>query len=250
MRLSWSVALPCCLLLACGSSNSAKMGGFTEAEAQARLLGSKLEERCTVQTGRLVLEVQRVLIREYPNTAVARVKNDKQPMLLLRVSGERQPGRPPEVDLTPLLAPEDYAPGDPVRFFEGRRLLERPLRALHGKRLELRLAENDRTAAPSWVGYAHMVTGGAAAGGAIGIPTAPSGAADALIEVLRKVDKDDLVLFWSGEADVIERELGAGNALQLKLATTRMVTLKGTALPSAELDVVFYVEPEVGCGAK
>jgi hypothetical protein len=201
-----------------------------------------------VQSGRLVLEVQRVLVREYPNTAVARLKNDKQPMLLMRVSGDRQPGRPPEVDLTPLLAPEDYAPGDPVRFFEGRRLLERPLRALSGRRLELRLAENDRTEAPKWVAYAHMVTGGAAAGGAIGIPTAPSGAADALIDVLRKVDKDDLVLFWSGEADAIAREVAGGRALQLKLATTRLVTIQGAALPSAELDVVFYVEPEAGCG--
>jgi hypothetical protein len=205
-------------------------------------------ERCAVQSGRLVLEVQRVLVREYPNTAVARLKNDKQPMLLMRVSGDRQPGRPPEVDLTPLLAPEDYAPGDPVRFFEGRRLLERPLRALSGRRLELRLAENDRTEAPKWVAYAHMVTGGAAAGGAIGIPTAPSGAADALIDVLRKVDKDDLVLFWSGEADAIAREVAGGRALQLKLATTRLVTIQGAALPSAELDVVFYVEPEAGCG--
>lgn len=240
------MALPL-LLAACGG-NSAQMGGFTEVEAKAKVMESTTLERCAVQSGRLVLEVQRVLVREYPNTAVARLKNDKQPMLLMRVSGDRQPGRPPEVDLTPLLAPEDYAPGDPVRFFEGRRLLERPLRALSGRRLELRLAENDRTEAPKWVAYAHMVTGGAAAGGAIGIPTAPSGAADALIDVLRKVDKDDLVLFWSGEADAIAREVAGGRALQLKLATTRLVTIQGAALPSAELDVVFYVEPEAGCG--
>src|SRR5262249_17202768 len=127
------------------------MSGFPLKDARAQVQTQPADDPCAIRSGRLVLEVAQAIVREYPHTELARLKRAKQPMLLLWVTGARQPGRPPEVDLTHVSAPEDYRPGDRIHFFEGLRLLDRPLRTLHGRGLELRLAENDRTSAPQWV---------------------------------------------------------------------------------------------------
>jgi len=233
-----------------GCSGPEQMSGFPLKDARAQVQTQPADDPCAIRSGRLVLEVAQAIVREYPHTELARLKRAKQPMLLLWVTGARQPGRPPEVDLTHVSAPEDYRPGDRIHFFEGLRLLDRPLRTLHGRGLELRLAENDRTSAPQWVQVAHTIAGaGAGAAGAAGVPVPPSGAIDLVIELLRKLDRDDLILIWSTDADTLARELFAPpRMLRVHLTTPRRVRGgPGDGLPTAELDLLLYLEAEAGC---
>src|SRR5262245_19580648 len=121
------------LLAACGGAE--KMNGFSERDARARAIPPESLDGCSVRQGRLVLEVGSVLVREYPQAQVADAfRQHKQPLLLLWV---RQPGGAPGATvITPMAAPEEYRAGDPIRFFEGRRLLDQPLRLLAGRKLE------------------------------------------------------------------------------------------------------------------
>jgi hypothetical protein len=225
------------------------MGGFPERDAVSIVKTAPVAEGCTVRTGRFVIEVQKTLVREYPHTEVARFEQHKQPMLLLWLRGERQVGRPPEVDLSSLVAPDDYLAGDRVRFFDGRRLVDRPLRALAGQRLELRLAENDRTQTPQWIVYGRTLTGaGAGAVGAAGVVVPPAGVVNGFIELLRRIDEDDLILLWKADVDALVAQLPGRAALAVHLASTKTVGFgAGTGLPAAELDLLIYVEPEPGC---
>jgi len=238
------------LLGACGGPE--KMSGFTDADARA-LVGVEVPtDACAVRTGKLVLEVERVVIREYPNAIPVELRVagtpelPKLPLILLWIRGERQTGRPPEVDLSLLAAPEDFLSGDRVRFFEGKRLLERPLRSLSGRTLELRLAENDRTMTPRWAEIGHMLAGGASgAASAVGV-SAPTSVIDVAIDLVRKIDEDDLILIWSTPVEELAATLAP--LARIHLATPRdVVDAAGQKAPSAELDLLAYVEPEPGC---
>jgi hypothetical protein len=234
-------------LVGCGAPDA--MGGFSPREATARPLVPEIIEACKVRRGRLVLEVERAFVREYPRTKSDTIHEKKQPLLLLWVSiPERGPGA---TLLTPLAAPEEYQAGEVIRWFEGRRLLEIPARQLAGRRLDLRLAENNRTAEPEWRRIAGVVGRGVpAVGGELGAPMPPASLIDLALDQLRNLDKDDLLLRWSGTADEVMAALGEPSqtrALRLRLVSSRASTSE-PGKPAAELDILFYWEPEPGCG--
>ena len=221
------------------------MAGFSERDARARVAEEPIDG-CSVRSGRLVLEVESALVREYPHARMADALHErKQPLLLLWV--RQAGGGPGATVITPLAAPEEYRAGDPIRFFEGRRLLDQPLRMVAGRRLEVRLAENNRTAEPKWHELSGQIGHGVlgAAGGA-GLPAPPVGVFDAAIDLLQKVDRDDLILFWAANADDVVRAvgpLGEHRAVRYKLITSR--EMQGA--PSAQLQLLAYLEPEPGC---
>ena len=221
------------------------MAGFSERDARARVAEEPLDA-CSVRAGRLVLEVESALVREYPHKRVAEALHErKQPLLLLWV---RQPGGGPGATvITPLAAPEEYRAGDPIRFFEGRRLLDQPLRTMAGRRLEVRLAENNRTAEPKWHELATEIGHGAiGAAGGVGLPAPPVGVFDAALQLLQQLDRDDLILLWAADADDIMRAVGPlteHRALRYRLVTAREIQ----GAPSAELALLAYLEPEPGC---
>ena len=118
-RSACAVTCGALLLAACGGPE--KMSGFKEVEARA-LVGVEVPmDGCAVRTGRLVVEIERLVVREYPtdipaNLKIARAPElPKMPLLLLWIRGERQTGRAPEVDLSLLAAPEDFFDGDRVQ---------------------------------------------------------------------------------------------------------------------------------------
>jgi len=238
------------LLLACAACGGPeRMGGFNERDARALARIESPADGCALRNGRLVIEVQRVLVREYPHTLSHKGERPKQPLLLLWLRGARQPGRPLEVELTTLGAPEDFRDGDRVRVFEGKRLLERPLRALGDRTLEFRLAENDRTLMPKWIEVGHLVAGGTVGGvGALGI-SVPAEVVDKLLELLRKIDLDDQILIWSTPlSELIAHLQGPTRVGRVELKTPRTVkAASGETLPSAEVDLLVYIEPEPGC---
>jgi hypothetical protein len=233
--------------VACGGPE--RMGGFSEREGRALMRIESPADGCVWRSGRLVIEVQRVLVREYPHPFSRTVETPKQPLLLLWLRGERQPGRPPEVELTTLGAPEDFREGDQVRVLEGKRLLERPLRNLGDRTLEFRLAENDRTLMPKWAEVGRSFIGGASVGiGAMGI-SVPAEAVDKLLELLRRIDRDDQILVWSIPlSELIAHLQGPARVARVELKTPRTVKMRsGEILPSAEVDLLAYIEPEPGC---
>jgi hypothetical protein len=232
------------LLAACGGPE--KMNGFSERDARARTIAPESIDACSVRQGRLVVEVESALVREYPHAHVAdALHQHKQPLLLLWV--RQAAGGPGATVITPMAAPEEYRPGDPIRFFEGRRILDQPLRLLAGRRLEVRLAENNRTVEPRWHELAGQIGHGAlGAAGGVGLPAPPSGVFDAAVDLLQKLDRDDLILIWSAAADEVMAALGPmteHRALRYRLATARVVE----GAPSAELSLLAYLEPEPGC---
>jgi hypothetical protein len=169
--------------------------------------------------------------------------------LLLWLRGERQPGRPPEVELTVMGAPEDFVDGDRVRILEGKRLLEKPLRTLEDRTLEFRLAENDRTLMPQWAEVGHLVAKGVSGGaGAMGF-SVPVEVVDTLLELLRKIDLDDQILVWSTSmSELADQCQGPARLARVELRTPRTTkTESGAILPSAEVDLLAYIEPEPGC---
>ena len=169
-------------------------------------------------------------------------------MLLLWVS--LPSGGPGAVALTPLVAPEEYRAGEVVRWFEGKRLLDQPYRLLGGRLLELRLAENNRTAEPEWRKVAGQLGGGVrAVGGEAGVTMPPAGVMDLGLNLLQSLDRDDLILRWSVTAEEVINALGEPSQRRVqryRLATTRRTPEDPTAA-SAELDVLFFWEPEPGC---
>lgn len=223
------------------------MAGFSERDARARVAQESLDA-CTVRDGRLVLEIESALVREYPHALVGDKiqRGHKQPLVLLWV---RQPsGGPGATVITFYAAPDEYRDGDRVRYFDGLRLLEEPVRLVGGKRLEVRLAENNRTVEPKWREIAgqftHGVTGAA---GRIGLPVAPAdGVINAALDLLEKMDRDDLILIWKQDADEVLRAVGPlteHRAQRYHLTTSREIQ----GVPSAELSLLAYLEPEPGC---
>jgi len=242
--------IPVVLLLACGGPT--RMGGFHEPEARALVSIEAPADACALRSGRLIVEVQRVLVREYPHVVLPSAESAKQPMLLLWLRGERQVGRPPEVELVTVAAPESYHDGDRVRVLEGRRLLDRAVRTLGDRTLEFRLAENDRTLQPRWAEVSHLILDGGGVGASTLGWSAPIGGLSKLLDLLRQIDKDDQILVWSTSiGDLLARVGTAPRLVHVGLRTTRTIVDKvsGVAVPSAEVDLLVYVEPEPGCGA-
>ncbi len=239
-----AAALMTSAFVACGSAE--KMNGFPENDARALVSAAAALDACTVRDGHLVLEIESVLVREYPHARGDVVREHKQPLLLLWV---RDPNAGPGATvLTPLAAPEEYRAGDPVRFFAGRRLLDQPLRLMRGKRMELRLAENNRTAQPNWIRYASLV--GQGAGGAVsaaGFSAPPAAVIDMAIDQLRNLDRDDLILLWAADIDGIVRELGASASDRRAVRYHAVTTRNKDGAPAGELSLLAFLEAEPGC---
>lgn len=215
------------------------MSGFSERDARAQQQQHTLDA-CSVLNGRLVVEVEHALVREYPHVVIDQFQAKKQPLLLLWV--RREVGGPGAEVITHEVAPEQYAAGDPIYDFEGRRLLALPLRLARGRRFDLRLAENNQTAEPEWRRVTTQIREGAGAA----VPGASSDVIERALDLLAKLDKDDLILRWSADADTLIEQLGPlteHRALRLRLNTTRKLGTQS----SAELGLLVYLEPEPGC---
>jgi hypothetical protein len=221
------------------------MGGFGQRDALAVVTEPQIVDACSIRSGRLVIEVESAVVREYPNLSAGKIHGKQQPMLLISLTGNL----PGETEHFTLVAPAAYQSGDRIGFFSGRRILEVPIRRARQRQLTLRLAENVRTVAPSWVKYGGMAAAGIS--GAIGATGAPVPSASALaqiLDVLRQLDLDDLILIWSQKVDTLLEALGAPaekRALRYHLDTTRRVPMgPEQGKPSAELALVLYIEPE------
>jgi hypothetical protein len=220
------------------------MRGFSPVEACAIVQAESLDA-CSVRTGELVVEVVDAIVREWPVEPGGSLEKKKQPLLLTELDGPGQGTGTKE--LIPLVAPEGYAQGERLRFFAGRRLLQRPLRHLAGRTLTIRLAKNNRTAEPIWEAYAQKAsryTLGAVS--AVGLPSVPPEAMDVGFEIVRRLTPDDRILEWTTPIDTLIGELGQREqkrAVRVRLSTTRR--FGGEA--SADLFLVVYVEPEVDC---
>lgn len=224
------------------------MNGFSPQEARAVLSGPQPVVACDLRKGRLVLEIERALVREYPRSSKDVISRKKQPLLLLWVT--HPAGGSGAVALTPLVAPEEYRAGEVIRWFEGKRLLEQPARLLTDRVLELRLAENNRTAEPEWRKIAGQLGSGvSSAAGEVGVTMPPAGVVDMGLNLLQQLDRDDLILRWTIPTGDVQKALGEpsqGRLLRYRLATSK-VTPEDPTAPSAELDLLFYWEPEPGC---
>jgi hypothetical protein len=237
-----------CLVAALAAcAGQAEMSGFSPAEARAQVAAQTVDA-CATRGGALVLEVEHALIREYPRHFPEQLGR-RQPILLLTLQSRGDDPRTWE--LLPLIAPDAYRAGDRVDFFVGRRLLERPLRALAGRQIALRLADNGRTVAPLWTKYADaLLHGSSSAASAAGLPSAPPAAIDIAIDLIARLDRDALILSWAQDLDALAHDLVAapGKLLRLHLATSRTVASgPGAGLPAAELDLLIYREHEAGC---
>ncbi len=72
-----------------------------------------------------------------------------------------------------------------------------------------------------------------------------------MLDLVRSLDRDELILLWTVELDELIDRLGAPGtrrALRYRLATPRLVG-EGSdhGRPAAELDLVAWIEPEPGC---
>lgn len=226
-------------LAACGSPD--RMAGFSERDARALATGEAIDA-CALREGSLVLEVESALVREYPRVAADEIAAKKQPLLLLWI---RDPSKGPGADvIAPVVAPEQYRAGDAIGHFAGIKLLQRPLRWMRGRRIDLRLAENNRTAEPEWNRVASRI--GHDVAGAAGLPGSATAAFDVALRLLSDLDRDDLILLWSVSADSVIRSvtpLSEHRAVRYHLETARRLG----SLPSAELSLLAYLEPEPGC---
>jgi hypothetical protein len=237
-------------LAGCSSNPAVRMGGFPEAEARARLGPPEPVEACTVRTGRLAVEVERALVREYPHHGYAPTGRAEQPLIVTVLTPAGAGARPELSEVASVVAKPVYRPGEPVHAFTGRRLLDRPLRTLGGARLTIRLAENDRTSAPRWATLSESLSGAVGVASLAGAPAPPAGVVAQAIELLRELDKDDLILLMDLSADDLGARLAAapGRVLRLRTATTRLVSGgPERGRPSAELDLLVLREPEAGC---
>src|SRR5262245_6932412 len=136
-----ALAVACTVVGGCASARP--MSGFVESDARAQVRQETFDA-CSVLNGRLIVEVEHALVREYPHVVTDQFQTKKQPLLLLWV--RRTGGGPGAEVITHEVAPEQYAAGNPIYDFEGRRLLALPLRLARGRQLDLRLAENNQTA--------------------------------------------------------------------------------------------------------
>ena len=153
------------LAASCGGPTA--MSGFSDREARATVVPEPAE-RCAIQSGRLVIETESVLIREYPHHRSERSRLE-QPLIVTVLS---RPGtRDAAAEVTAFAAPAAYAAGDRIDRLKGEVLLRRSLRSLVGRHLVIRLAENDRTASPSWVRHGKEAAQAGGAATLVGLPS-------------------------------------------------------------------------------
>jgi hypothetical protein len=229
------------------------MGGFADRDARVTSATATATDVdvCTVRTGLLVMEVERVVVNEYPHHDPTS-PHAQQPLLVRSITSDKQAES--EGDVQAWVSPLRYRAGETVASFEALRVVERPMRAIRAKRFVLRLAENDRTSAASWNRAADVAGGAAGAGGVLGVPMLPSEIAQEGVRLLAKLDRDDLILLWSIDADTLVKGFGGADvqgsasrakALRFALATPRRAP-DGKS-PAATADVVVFRQPEPGC---
>ena len=264
---AWGAAVAMAIAaVACGGPT--RMGGFPEHDARASMTAEAVDG-CTVRTGRLIIETETILVREYPHYGAAPGRRFEEPMLVTLLAapapapgtgGTGGAGPRPEDDarggeLAIHGAPAAFEPGQRVVTLERLRLLDRPLGALVGRRFTVRLAENDRTKAPRWAEVGTTATKTTAAASVVGIPS-PAGVLAEALEVLRQLDKDDLILLADVELDQVAASLALPapeatprqRAARLHFSTARRVPLgPGAGQPSAEMTLLAYRQAEPGC---
>jgi hypothetical protein len=180
--------------------------------------------------GRLIVEVDRVLVRKYPRPALA----PSFRYLPLVVGVLSMPGGPDEGDVTVIGTQQVYSAGDRVRMLEGRTVLDRPVHRLHGLRFELRLANNQTTVTPDWVSYAQAAHGLPGASVPIDIGT----------QIVRRLERDDVMLSWNPPLDDLIREARRAGELRFRLRTPESLP-DGRA--AAELDLLVHHEQDPIC---
>ena len=227
------------------------MGGFSDREAHVTPVAPTALDACSVRTGQLVIEVEKVVVNEYPHHDAAS-PHEEQPLLVRSIFADGQAEK--DGDVQAWVSPFRYRPGQEVTAFAAMRLVERPLRALAGKKFVIRLAENDRTSPARWNQVAGAAGGAAGAGSALGVPVVPSALVEEGVHLLASVDRDDLILLWSIDAasliealaqEVVPGAAPAARALRFSLATPRRAP-DGKA-PAATVDIVVFRQPEPGC---
>lgn len=233
-------------LAAC--AGRAQMAGFSEKDATVRTTTPVLFSACDIRSGRLILEIERAQIREYPKSFSDNFEEKKQPMLLVWVN--YPVAGPGAESLYPVIAPEEYRAADRIRYFDGKRVLDKPGRLLTGRKITLRLAENNRSFETKWRSIASQIGHSVSSvSGEVGVSLPSPGLWDLALNQVQQLDRDDLILLWSYDLDEIAKGLGPQKnrrALRFSLASTREAKAQ-TGTPAAELDILFYWEPEVGC---
>jgi len=270
MRAVPLIALALMVAGAAACSGPTRMGGFREEDARAvePVASEVIPDACAVRNGRLVVEVERAVINEYPNRD-AQIDRSQQPLLVrslafaepLLTRGESHGEE--ERDLQSWITPRKVRSGERVDGLEGLRVLDLPLRRTAGRWLILRLAENDRTFPPDWVTRTTQATGAVGGAAAIGIAAPPAALLAKGVEVLARLDRDDRILVWTIALEQLIRDTtptdppeagSAGRpiptARRYRLETARRLPGAGGApsVPAAQLTVIAFREPESGCG--
>jgi hypothetical protein len=235
---------------AVGCGGPTAMGGFSDREAHVTPVAPTAVDVCSVRTGLLVVEVEQVVVSEYPHHETGST-HEEQPLLVRSIFADGQPEK--DGDVQAWVSPLRYRPGQTVTTFAAMRLVERPLRALGGKRITIRLAENDRTNPARWNQVAGAAGDAAGAVGVLGVPSVPAAVVEEAVHLLASLDRDDLILLWSIDAASLVEALGravvpgatpAARALRYSLASPRR-TPEGK--PAATVDIVVFRQPEPGC---
>jgi hypothetical protein len=194
------------------------------------------------------VEIESVLVREYPNFGSVPKAFGQRPLLVVTL--ESPSNNPVEAEAVVLIAPSGYQPGDLVEYFRGRRILERPARYLGHRRLVLRLLENDSTSPPEWVKLVNQMSRVAPAGALVGV-NVPGAVISDGAWLIAQLDPDDLIMLYGIEIDPVVAGLGSieeRRALHLHGVTPRQVSGATNAnSPVAELRLLVYLEPEPGC---
>jgi hypothetical protein len=233
-----------------GCGGPTAMGGFSDREAHVTPVAPTAVDVCTVRTGLLVIEVEQVVVNEYPHHDPTS-PHAQQPLFVRSIFADGQAEK--DGDVQAWVSPMRYRPGQPLTTFAATRLVERPLRALGGKRITIRLAENDRTSPARWNQVAGAAGDAAGAGGALGVPAIPSALVEEGVHLLASLDRDDLILLWSVDAASLVEALGravipgaapAARALRYALASPRRTP---NGMPAATVDIVVFRQPEPGC---
>jgi hypothetical protein len=235
------------VLSGCGGTSPFR--GFPESQVAVAESRAEPVDGCAALTGRLVIEVQDVLVREYPHYGAIPKGHGVRPLLVVTL--EAPDFGPPHREAAVLIGPQGFQPGESVDFFAGRRIVDRPARHLLHRSLELRLFKNDSTAPPEWLEYLRKLTLAAPAGTLVGVNVPGAAIADAAW-LFAQLDPDDLILVWKVDLDPVLSALGPvreRRALRLRGITPRPVGGGAAPAPAtAELRLLAFEEPEPGCG--
>jgi hypothetical protein len=190
------------------------------------------EELCE---GTLVIEIDSLLVRKYPRPALSPPFR----FLPIVVAELSLPGGPDEGDVTLIAAPQVYRAGERVRVLEGRVVLDRPVRRLHGLRFDLHLAENHTTVTPGWMSFATAASQAARA-----VPGPTSDVIGIAAQIARKLDHDDIMLTWAPALEDLVRYARQRGTLRYRLLTPA-VEPDGAA--AAELELLVRVDRDASC---